>query len=115
MVRRKIVLCTESLRITRAVSQQPEQYSYDGRAVIRLLKNSIDSLRSGAVEIVPVGFEGKNQFMKELPLVVRNTFATYRHLHDSVEVFVIALRDSDTCEGKRYPVCVASLLTRSRE
>lgn len=101
MVKRKIILCSESLRIVKPIAQQPEQYSYDGKAIIGLLKNEIEALRIGKVDIQPIGFEGKDQFMKELPLVVRNTFEQYRHGNSQIELFIIALRDSDTNDGKK--------------
>jgi hypothetical protein len=101
MVKRKIILCSESLRIVKPIAQQPEQYSYDGKAIIGLLKNEIEALRIGKIDIQAIGFEGKDKFMKELPLVVRNTFEQYRHGNSPIELFIIALRDSDTIDGKK--------------
>jgi hypothetical protein len=100
MVKRKIILCSESLRIAEASATSIEKYSYDG-SNIELLKNNIEALRIGEVEIEPVGFGGKDQFMNDLPLVAKNRFAEYRHRTNEVELFIIALRDSDTIDGKK--------------
>jgi hypothetical protein len=96
MVKRKIILCCESLRIAKTSPTLPEKYSYDAEAIIELLKNNFEALQNGKIEIEPVGFGGKDQFMKEVPLVVKNRFAEYRYQSHEVEIFIIAVRDSDT-------------------
>jgi len=88
MVKRKIVICSESLRLPKRHSEQDEKYSIDGEAIIDLLKNNLATLQSGQVAIEAVGFGGKDEFMKvkhenepekidNPKLVVQNLFVQY--------------------------------------
>lgn len=101
MVKRKIFLCSESLGLAQLPGQPPQKYSADGEAIIDLLKNNMEALREGVVEIEAIGFGGKSKFMEKVPNFVKNKFAEYRLRHDEVEIFVIALRDADTDDGKK--------------
>ncbi|MGH7496590.1 MAG: DUF4276 family protein [bacterium] len=93
---RKIIFCSESLRDNTQPSKPAEQFSIDAEAILRLFKNNFEALRNNAIESGTIGFEGKKQFMQDLPVVVRNTFAGYRHAAQQLELFVIAVSDSDT-------------------
>lgn len=104
MVKRKIILCSESQKVVQSPLKPPEKYSIDGEAIVNLLKNNIAALRAGAVEIEPIGFNGKDEFMKRVPNFVKNKFAEYREKPsklDKIEVFVIALTDADTAVGQK--------------
>jgi hypothetical protein len=101
MVKRKIILCSESLRLERRPARPDEKFSVDGKAIIGLLKNHIEALRAGRVEIEAIGFGGKSEFMKHVPSFVESKFAEYRHQAEAVEIFIIALRDSDTCDDNK--------------
>lgn len=96
MVKRRIILFSESLRLGHTVPQAIEQYSADARAVAQLLKNNITALQQDEIEIEPRGFNGKKEFMAKLPIAVRDSFETFRHRSDEFEIFVVALSDSDT-------------------
>jgi len=100
MVKRKIVLFSESLRITPTPRTSNHKFSIDGEAVAALLKKNIKALEGGQVEIEAVGFAGKNEFMEKVANAVKNKFAEFQHRRD-VQVFIITLRDSDTSEGKK--------------
>lgn len=101
MVKRKIILCSESLRLERKPPRPDEKFSVDGRAIIGLLKNHVEALQAGRVDIEAIGFGGKSKFMKDVPFFIENKFAEYRRHAGTVEVFIIALRDSDTSEDKK--------------
>lgn len=101
MVKRKIILCSESLRLERKPPRPDEKLSVDGRAIIGLLKNHVEALRTGRVEIEAIGFGGKTKFMKDVPFFVENKFAEYRRHAGAVEIFIIALRDADTSDSKK--------------
>lgn len=101
MVKRKIILCSESQGLAQSQIKPPEKYSIDGEAVMGLLKNNIAALRDELVEMEAVGFNGKDQFMEKAPSFVKNKFAEFRHRSQEFEIFVIALRDADTSDGKK--------------
>lgn len=101
MVKRKIILCSESRGRAQAPIKPPEKYSIDGEAIIGLLKNNIAVLETEFLEIEAIGFNGKAVFMEKVPAFVKNKFAEYRHRSQEIEVFIIALRDSDTSDGKK--------------
>lgn len=122
MVKRKIVICSESLRLSKRRSEQDEKYSIDGEAIIDLLKKNLAILQSDQVAIEAVGFGGKDEFMREIPYFVLSKFAEYRHLSNGVELFIIALRDSKLVVqnvfvqcGRRYtPLQLLDLLPQLR-
>lgn len=101
MVKRKIVICSESLRLSKAPTTQNEKYSIDGEAVIGLLKTNVEALRTGLAGIEAAGFGGKDEFMSDVPYFVLSKFAEYRHRSNEFELFIIALRDSDTNDSKK--------------
>jgi len=95
MVRRKIILCSESLRLPQSPAVT-EKFSIDCEAIIGLLKNNLKTLNTNLVEIEAVGFGGRSAFMAELPFFVMSKFAEYRHVSEELRIFILALRDSDT-------------------
>jgi len=101
MVKRKIILCSESRGLMQSPIKPPEKYSIDGEAISGLLKNNIAALETESLEIEAIGFNGKDAFMEKVPTFVKNKFAEFRHRSQEVEVFIIALRDSDTSDGKK--------------
>ncbi|GEM_PF-5197856 len=101
MVKRKITLCSESLRFGKGSRNPYENYSYDGEAIIELLKKHIEALKNEQVAIEAIGFGGKEQFMQNLPKFVKDELAEYRHRGGEIEVFIIALRDSDTNDSRK--------------
>jgi hypothetical protein len=101
MVKRRIILCSESLRVPTGPTKPDQQYSVDAQAIIELLKNNFPALKEDLVETEPRGFKGKDDFMKKVPILVKNTFETFRHRRHEFEIFVIALRDTDTSDGKK--------------
>lgn len=115
MVKRKIILCSESLRLDQQPSRPPEQYSLDAEAIIGLLKNNFEILESGEIEIEAIGFGGKAAFMKEIPKVIRNTFATYRHRVDDTQIFIVAIRDADTSDAEKISNLQERLISKIRK
>jgi hypothetical protein len=101
MVKRKVILCSESRGLIQSPIKPPEKYSIDGEAIIGLLKNNIAALKAESFEIEAIGFNGKAAFMEKVPTFVKNKFAEFRHRSHEVEIFIIALRDSDTSDGKK--------------
>jgi len=101
MVNRKIVICSESLRLPRVAASPDEKFSIDSEAIIGLLKNNIEALQAGSIGIEAAGFGGKDEFMKEVPFFVLSKFAEYRHRNQAIEIFIIAIRDADTSDGKK--------------
>jgi len=101
MVNRKIVICSESLRLPRVATSPDEKFSIDSEAIIGLLKNNIEALQAGSIGIEAAGFGGKDEFMKEVPFFVLSKFAEYRHRNQAIEIFIIAVRDADTSDGKK--------------
>lgn len=101
MVKRKIILCFESRGLIQSPIKPPEKYSIDGEAIIGLLKSNIAALETESLEIEAIGFNGKDAFMERVPTFVKNKFAEFRHRSQEIEVFIIALRDSDTSDGKK--------------
>jgi hypothetical protein len=101
MVKRRIIFCSESLRVPTGPTKPDQQYSIDAQAIIELLKNNFPVLREDLVETEPRGFKGKDDFMKKVPTLVKNTFETFRHRLHELEIFIIALRDTDTKDGKK--------------
>lgn len=99
MVKRRITLCSESLRSGKGVTSPYQKYSYDGTGVIELLKNNIAALRSDDVEIEAIGFGGKEIFMEKVAKFIKDELAEYRHR--SEEVFIIVLRDSDSSDSRK--------------
>jgi len=114
MVTRRIILCSESLRLSHGNVKTFEQYSIDARAVIELLKNNIESLRQGGVEIEPRGFNGKKEFMAKVPTLVRDSFEAFRHRSHEVEIFFVALQDADTNDARKISGIRRSLTTKIR-
>jgi len=96
MVKRKIIICSESLRLPQSSPASVEKFSIDGEAIIGLLKSNLKTLNTKLVEIEAVGFGGKAEFMAELPFFVMSKFAEYRHVSEGLRIFILALRDSDT-------------------
>jgi hypothetical protein len=80
-----------------------------------LLKNSLVTLQSDQVGIEAVGFGGKDEFMKAVSYFVLSKFAEYRHLSNGVELFIIALRDSDTYDGKRISALRRKLVDKIKK
>jgi len=101
MVKRKITLCSESLRFGRGSRNPYVKYSYDGEAIIELLKKHIETLKNEQVAIEAIGFGGKEQFMQKIPRFVKDELAEYRHRGGEIEVFIIVLRDSDTNDSRK--------------
>lgn len=111
---KRIILCSESLRQVNGKAKVSEQYSIDARAVIELLKNNIESLRAGKVEIEPRGFNGKDSFMKKVPILVQDTFEAFRHRSEELEMFFIALRDADTNDNRKITAIRRRLVDQIR-
>lgn len=101
MVKRRIILCSESLRVATGHPKPEPQYSIDAQAIIGLLKNNFQTLKNEQVEIEPRGFKGKDDFMKKVPALVKDTFETFRYRRHEFEIFFIALRDTDTNDGRK--------------
>jgi len=101
MVKRKIIFCSESRGLTQYPAKPPEKYSIDGEAIMSLFKNNMMALRSESVEMEAIGFVGKENFMEKVPNFVRNKFAEFRSRSQEIEIFLIALRDADTNDGKK--------------
>ncbi len=91
MVKRKIILCSESRGLIQLPIKPPEKYSIDGEAIIGLLKNNIAALDTESFAIEAIGFNVKDAFMEKVPNFVKNKFAEFRHRSQQVEVFIIAL------------------------
>ncbi len=100
MVRRRITLCSESLRVGKGSISRYQKYSYDGNAVVGLLRNNIGSLKNDQVEIEAVGFGGKEELVKKIPKFVRDKLAEV-HQSDPIEIFIVVLRDSDTHDNRK--------------
>jgi len=100
MVMRKIILCSESLRLPKS-STPTEKFSIDGEAIRNLLKNNLKALSTELVEIEAIGFGGRSEFMTKLPFFVMSKFAEYHHLRADIRIFIVALRDSDTGKAKK--------------
>jgi len=100
-VRRKIIICSESLKSSKPTESLLEKYSVDGEAIAGLLSNNVPALRQGEIEIKAVGFNGKAEFMREVPLFVFSKIKEYRHYNQPVQLFIIALRDSDSSESRK--------------
>jgi hypothetical protein len=101
MVKRRITLCSESLRIGKGSISRYEKYSYDGNAVVGLLKNNIDALKNDQVGIDAIGFGGKDELFKKIPQFVKDKIAEFHNRPDPIETFIIVLRDSDTNDSKK--------------
>lgn len=102
MVKKRIILCSESLRDlpARIRSNTGEKFSYDSQAIIDLLKNNIPEIEEENVKIEPIGFGGKENFRKQVPRFTRDKFAEYRHRTDE-KIYIVALMDSDTNDGNK--------------
>lgn len=100
MVKKKIIICSESLREETADSKFEEKYSYDSEAVIRLLKNNIDELGKEIVDTEPIGFGGKEKLFEDFPGFVESKFAEFRYRKD-VEIYIVVIIDADTRDGRK--------------
>lgn len=68
---------------------------------MELLRNNIEAIKNGLVEVEPRGFNGKDEFMKKLAPLVKNTFESFRHRRDEFEVYFITMRDADTSDSNK--------------
>lgn len=100
-MKRKIILCSESLKSSKPAESTLEKYSVDGEAIAGLLSNNVPALQKGEVEIKAVGFNGKTEFMREVPLFVLSKIKEYRQYKQQVQLFIITVRDSDTSESRK--------------
>ncbi len=114
-MKHKIILCSESLKPSKPKESTLEKYSVDGEAIAGLLGNNILALKERRVEIQAVGFNGRTEFMREVPRFVLNKIKEYRYYAQPVQLFIVAVRDSDSNETKKINATRRQLLDKLKK